>query len=897
VAAINARTDINVRSTCESSRDSAIVRQIVGLVDAMSADESESASALRDIAECLQLFSQARLWKSDSTPANGRESTPGMNGAPCELPEMPSVDDRFTIQRLLGHGGFGVVLLAFDKRLQRDVALKLPRPEFLASRDIRERFLREAQAAASLDHPNIVPVYDTGEIGPMWFITSRYVAGPTLAQWLRQEVSPISPKQAAELVAVLAEAVGHAHSRGVLHRDLKPANVLLEPNTEQFDRHLPFTPRLSDFGLARRLDEASQVTRQNSLIGTPRYMAPEQASGRHRDVGIHTDVHGLGVILHELLTGCTPHSGDNDVEIMRRIIDEPATATALQSRRVPRDLQTICLKTLHRDPSQRYETAGALSADLRRFLGGEPIHARQVGRIERFARWCRRRPIQAALCAALCLVSIIGAVGITWQWIRAEHSLVLAQKESSRAEENLQNLELSFVDLALIFEEAELWSASDVGFPPIMAEKLQRYTETLLPQYSGNTQASLPIMAAVQAMNAKSLSDNHQYEAAEKEYRKSIDLWVDVVRQHPESSEHTRAFGITLLGYGNHLLKSGALSPDSGQSNFVSATFERLQLPPESELRAITEYAHMVGSLGYERLRRRKIPEALAAFELARQAWHELSRRSPQTVFRAREATVLAAIATREFRASHSMKDVFAHTREARRLIEQIVAAEPANTEYQLLLSNVLRDEAYYISRSPNRNTDPAVPLYRRSLDIEKRLLHDHPDDSAGLIQFGNVNLEFAQLLSDRHESSSALPYLQQAAETWSALLPTGALSKDTESRLAMVYCRIGEEQARTGHAAEAIAAFRRSIELAKTQCKTLNPPRKSITALIESNIQLGDVLTREGQREEAMKCFRAAIDLLKKQSAIRPDNLNFRKQLESTQARLSGLERAAPID
>jgi WD40 repeat protein len=407
-----------------SHGESAIVRQMAELADSMPLDESQSPSAIRDIVECLQLFSQSSQWTSGSTGVNACESTASELAAePLESVEAAFTSSRFEIRRMLGHGGFGVVLLAFDKRLGREVALKVPRPEILALSSIRERFLREAQAAAALDHPNIVPVYDTGELGPIWFITSRYIDGPTLAEWIHRQGATISSQRAAKLVALLAEAVQHAHSRGVLHCDLKPANVLLEPVDTQPDGQFPFVPRLSDFGLARYVDECDPSSGGNSLVGTPRYMAPEQAACRHKDVGIQTDVYGLGAILFELMIGKPPFVGRDDGETLRQIIAAPVPVTALRQFRIARDLQAICLKCLEKEPSNRYENAAALATDLRRFLSAEPVTARPAGLTERFALWCKRRPLQAALCAVLCVVSFAGVAGISWQWNRAEYNL------------------------------------------------------------------------------------------------------------------------------------------------------------------------------------------------------------------------------------------------------------------------------------------------------------------------------------------------------------------------------------------------------------------------------------------------------------------------------------------
>ena len=242
---------------------------------------------------------------------------------------------RFSIERELGRGGFGIVFLAFDSVLRRRVALKVPRPEVMVTPDFRRRFLREAEAASRLDHPNIVPVYDVGEEGPICYIAAAYCEGPTLAAWLRSQPAPVPIAVAARMVAVISAAVAHAHERSILHRDLKPGNILLQgggPSTSTHEgagRVRAFHPRICDFGLAKLLDQVSQDTCTGVPIGSSRYMAPEQAAGRLREHGPATDVYALGVILYELLTGRPPIRGETDLETLRLVSDQDPPRRAL----------------------------------------------------------------------------------------------------------------------------------------------------------------------------------------------------------------------------------------------------------------------------------------------------------------------------------------------------------------------------------------------------------------------------------------------------------------------------------------------------------------------------------------------------------------------------------------
>jgi eukaryotic-like serine/threonine-protein kinase len=352
--------------------------------------------------------------------------------------ELPREFGRFSIVRELGRGGFGVVFLAVDRVLGRQVALKVPRPEVLVTPEVKRRFLREAEAASRFDHPNIVPVFEVGEEGPICYIASAYCEGPTLAQWLREQTAPVPIRLASRLVAIVAAAVAHAHERGILHRDLKPGNILLQQrsgNTSESDE-LGFVPRICDFGLAKLLDQVSQETRSGMPIGSPDYMAPEQAAGRLRDHGPATDVYALGVVLYEVLTGRPPQRGESDLETLRLISDQdPPSPRALRPG-LARDLDTIVLKCLEKQPARRYSSAAELAEDLQYFLDGSPVKARPARPWERAGKWARRRPAHAALLAAVGALGLVVVGGLGWARAREKKqndSLVVALEAARRS--------------------------------------------------------------------------------------------------------------------------------------------------------------------------------------------------------------------------------------------------------------------------------------------------------------------------------------------------------------------------------------------------------------------------------------------------------------------------------
>jgi hypothetical protein len=347
-----------------------------------------------------------RLWPRSPRPADTPEpAVTALDGTVSR----PQTFGRFQIKRKLGQGGMGIVLLAHDPGLHRDVALKLPRPDVLVSDDRRRRFANEARAAAGLDHPNIVQLYEVGEVGGVAYLASAYCLGPSLAEWLRQRTAPVPCRQAARLVAQLADAVAHMHDRHVLHRDIKPANVLLasggrEPTEASSPEgaSLPLadlTPKLTDFGLAMLVEGVSRHTATGVILGTAAYMPPEQAEGRVKAIGPATDVYALGAVLYELLTGQPPFAGETDLEIRRQVSGTEPVPPRHRRRGVPRDLETICLKCLEKAPARRYGSARELANDLASCLAGEAIKARPVGVGERALRWARRHPTHVTAAA------------------------------------------------------------------------------------------------------------------------------------------------------------------------------------------------------------------------------------------------------------------------------------------------------------------------------------------------------------------------------------------------------------------------------------------------------------------------------------------------------------------
>jgi len=303
------------------------------------------------------------------------------------LPKLRYFGD-YELQEEIAHGGMGVVYRAKQVSLDRTVAVKMMRPGLLATEREIERFRTEARMAASLQHPNIVAIHEIGEFDGLHYFSMDFVEGPNLAELVRKK--PLSPAEAARYVQILAEAVEYAHSRGVLHRDLKPSNVLVDALGQ---------PRITDFGLARPI-EGEGTTSAGTIVGTPAYMPPEQASGGSGRPSPASDVYSLGAILYELLTGLPPFRGASQIEVVRKVVDEAPVRPSVVNAQVGRDLEAICLRCLEKDPGRRYGSAGELARDLASFQRNEPTAAGA----ER--RWRYVLPIAAVL-AIVFMVAVV----------------------------------------------------------------------------------------------------------------------------------------------------------------------------------------------------------------------------------------------------------------------------------------------------------------------------------------------------------------------------------------------------------------------------------------------------------------------------------------------------------
>ncbi|HEX5270136.1 MAG TPA: protein kinase, partial [Gemmataceae bacterium] len=404
-------------------------------------------------------------------PPGGAKPPPPPAGEPGRV-------GRFQVRQRLGSGAFGTVYRAYDPQLDREVALKVPRAGLLDSPNRVERFLREARAAAQLRHPNIVPVYDAGQDGGRHYIAAAFIAGQALSAAV--EENGIDCRRAATVVRALADAVGYAHTLGIVHRDIKPANVMLDEE----DR-----PHLTDFGLAARAEEAEKLTQEGSVLGTPAYMAPEQAGGQQGEPRPASDQYSLGVLLYELLTGKTPFAGPTQVVLYNVLNSDPPPPRSLRPD-IPLDLETICLKAMAKDPEDRYADCREFADDLGRWLDGEFVRARPPGHRERFRKWRGRHPRLAAALVSAAVLLLVATVGAGLYAVKARADADEARGDVSRemqqtdaerrhAEEERQRTadEKRRAEEARARAEAEKLAGDQVRYAKLIAQAQQDHAD------------------------------------------------------------------------------------------------------------------------------------------------------------------------------------------------------------------------------------------------------------------------------------------------------------------------------------------------------------------------------------------------------------------------------------
>lgn len=498
------------------------------------------------------------------SPILGNADTLKQDEPDAPPPELPG----YEIQSELGRGGMGVVYLARQTALGRLVALKVLRPGLMHDPEWARRFRREAEAVARCPHPSIVQVFDFGTESGRAFVALEYVPGKSLAKQLNGE--PQSPTTAAQLVESTARAVAAVHRSGVIHRDLKPGNILVVPDG---------SPKVTDFGLARKIDDADGLTRTGAVFGTPSYMSPEQATGQV--VGPLTDVYALGAILYECLVGRPPFRGASSLDTLLLVKTQDPISPRQLVPSIPRSLEAISLKCLEKSPDRRYASADALADDLQRFLRGETVMARPLNRVERAWRWCRRHPREASLLTIIAMVLVVGLVVSNRYRLKAESSASVAIVEADRATANLGE---ALVALEKVVQRAESDTrryggkgANRPAFVPSAADQ-KELIDLAIATYEKlvqkNSQSAFARYQAARAwMNLRAayrlLNDGPKALDATK---RAVELLQQLVFDEDTNRQYKTTLARALDEYGSeHVMSNVATGPDDGVKNYVES--------------------------------------------------------------------------------------------------------------------------------------------------------------------------------------------------------------------------------------------------------------------------------------------------------------------------------------
>jgi tetratricopeptide (TPR) repeat protein len=513
--------------------------------------------------------------------------------------DLPERIGKFQVLDLIGQGGFGAVYKARDPELQRTVAIKMPRAGYFGSPEEEERFLREARSAARLKHPGIVPVHEIGRERGLPYIVSDYVEGLTLSDLLTGGRPAI--RQTAELLAQVADALDYAHAQDVIHRDVKPSNILLDRTGR---------PYLTDFGLARRGDEAEvAITLDGQILGTPAYMSPEQAAADQSKVDGRSDVYCLGVILYELLTGELPFRGNTRMLLHQVLHDEPKPPRRLIDR-IPRDLETICLKAMAKAPGKRYATAGELADDLRRFLRGEPVRARRQGSWERGWSWAKRKPWIAGLSGAVLLLLVIVAVVAT----AAAFSIAGARRT---AETNARKARAA-VD-QMLTEAAE----EGLADTPQMDPARRRLLEKALAFYQDflTEKPTDPALRQELARAHRRVGNISQMlgrtEDAKRAYHEAVDLFTKLTADFPAEADYRHELAMTYNDLGELLRVTGQPGAEESYASALELQEKLVQESPREAPDYRKELARTYNNRGILRKDARRLPEAAKDYERA----------------------------------------------------------------------------------------------------------------------------------------------------------------------------------------------------------------------------------------------------------------------------------------
>jgi serine/threonine-protein kinase len=749
---------------------------------------------------------------------------------------IPACGQRFgdyELQEVIARGGMGVVFKAGQISLSRIVALKMIRSGQLATPLEVERFRLEAEAAAKLDHPHIVPIYEVGSFEGLHFYSMKFIGGGNLAQQVSGPRSADEQERIARLMATVADAVHHAHQRGVLHRDLKPANILLDAEGQ---------PHVTDFGLAKQVTQTGQglCTPSGTAVGTPTYMAPEQALGP-KNVTTAADIYSLGCILYELLTGQPPFKAETPLAVLMDVVERNPTPPAAVCPKLHRDLDTICLKCLEKEPDRRYASAAALADDLRRFVAGEAIQARPTGRLERLGRWCKRQPLLAGTLAALGLVVLSALALITWQWQRAETNFRESKEHEEAARRQLQ------------LAENRLQLACD-----LVDEFCIRLSEDRLKVFQGTQRLRQELL-----------------EAGTKYYRTFLEQKGEdpPLRRQLAKAHYALATVLAGLGSRTEALKEyqAALALFDGMAGQGLGT---------AELQAVrAQILHRLGVLHSEA---GQWTRALSFLQEAHGVFQSIAARTPQNDAVQTELAAVLGNMGNLYRFKGDPAGALPFLEKAMKIRKDMAARQPMNSRFQSLLAGTYLNYGNLVGTLSKDKE--SLDCYRLARDINEKLVKASPHEPDLQCALAHVLRVIGQQERLAGKTDKALKTLQDARSRLLRLVEENSEVVLFQRDLAATCREIGHFYSGRGKKNDALDWYRQGRDIME-KAQRLQPDLPEVwNDLAKCYFDMGTIYSSDrNQFDEGLKAFEKARDLREKVIRVSPDHPGYRHDLALT--------------